>query len=40
MTFTLSQKSKTARVGSVFAAPLVLTCAFGTVTHYFFRADT
>ena len=33
MTFNLSQKSKTARVRSVFAAPLVLGCAFGAVTH-------
>ena len=33
MTFTLSQKFKTARVRSVFAAPLVFACAIGTVTH-------
>ena len=32
MPFSLSQKSKTVRVRCVFAAPLVLTCAFGTVT--------
>ena len=33
MTFNLSQKFKTARVRSVFAAPLVLACAIGTVTY-------
>jgi Protein of unknown function (DUF3455) len=33
MTFNLSQKLITVRVRSVFAAPLVLACAIGTVTH-------
>jgi hypothetical protein len=33
MSYKLSQKSKTARVRSLFAAALVLACAFGTVTR-------
>jgi hypothetical protein len=33
MSYNLSQKSKTARVRSLFVAALVLACAFGTVTR-------
>ena len=33
MSHNLSEESKTARVRSLFAAALVLACAFGTVTH-------
>jgi Protein of unknown function (DUF3455) len=33
MTFNLNQKPKTGRVRSVFAAPFMLACAFGTATH-------
>jgi hypothetical protein len=33
MSYKLSQKSKTARVRSLFAAALVLACAFGTATR-------
>ena len=33
MSHNFSQKFKTARVRSLFAAALVLACAFGTVTH-------
>jgi len=33
MNYNVSQKSKTARARNLFAAALVLACAFGTVTH-------
>ncbi len=33
MTFNLSQKSKAARIRSIFAAPFVIACAFSTATN-------